>query len=452
MRSRSPPPVASAIAGLATFAALATPALGAEPTTLTIDPPAPAAPRYSQAIELTMRLARAADDSPVQGTECAPPCSIIVTIEPADGSASYIVNAQGFVTDTTGAAQARIAFVDGRYLEARTAEPVAFDADDEGAPWVIRARFLGAGPGTVPDNPDCAPGAAGTPGGLCPSEATFEVPLFLETANIALGAGLEGELGETLTLSAELQDPNGEAAPGGDDIDGPGPQDLVGRTVSFYYDLDNNGRPAASELVGSAPTNAAGVASITFTLDPDFVRAGTYNQGIHAEFGGDGRYGVARASTPLVVRPADVDVSRTVLEISPAEIPADGFSKATLRVRLVDSFNNPLDETSAPHEVVFATDLGLLLESPQRDPLNGTYAQTLQAQRRPGTATVTVFVDGEEGPSKTLEITGEGGCRCGASGDAPLTGAFAAALAALMLRRRRRSPARRAWRSTGAGR
>lgn len=408
------PGVRAAVATLALLLVplVAGPARAAEATTLTIEPPVPATPRYSQAATLVVHLTRTADGSPVTGSDCTPACSIIVTVGAPDAPAPFVLNPQGFVPDTTGSATVRVPFVDGL-----VADDAAFPASTAGTPYVIRARFRGTGTGQIV-NADCA---SPTPeGDLCPSEASVEVPLFAETADIVLGAGLEGALGDTLTLSAELQDPNGNAAAGGEDIDGAGPVDLVDRTVTFFYDQDNNGRPDAAERIDTAVTNASGVASLTFTLDAQFVRAGTYAEGVHAEFGGDGQYGVARASTPLVVRPADVDVGRTILEADPAEIPADGFSRSTIRARLVDAFNNPLDETSDPHEVIFETDLGVLADSVERDPENGTYAQDLQAQRRPGTATVTAIVDGVRGPATTVEIVGAGGCRCGASTAADL--------------------------------
>lgn len=408
----------------------ALPALAAEPTTLTLDTPVPAEPRYSQAVTVVVHLARAGDASPVQGTDCTPACSVIVTVAPADDpGTSFIVNPQGFVPDSTGTATVRVPFVDGLFDDA------SFPASTAGAPYVIRAFFRGSGAGQIA-NPDCTT----VDGDLCPSEDTVEVPLFAETAEIVLGAGLEGALGDTLTLSAQLSDPNGNAAAGGEDVDGAGPLELVDRTVTFFYDQDNNGRPDAAEVIDTAVTNASGVASLAFTLDAQFVRAGTYDNGIHAEFGGDGRYGVARASSPLVVRPAAVDVTRTVLEADPREIPADGFSTSTLRARLVDAFNNPLDETSDPHDVVFETDLGVLVDAVERDPENGTYAQLLRAQRKAGTATVTVIVDGTRGPTTAVEIVGGTGCHCRGAGSssADLPAAGLAACLWLLSRRRAR--------------
>jgi hypothetical protein len=281
---------------------------------------------------------------------------------------------------------------------------------------------------------------------LCPAEASVEVPLFLETAAIEPGAGLEGALGDQVTLSALLEDPNGDAALGGTDVNGAGEALLVGRNVTFFYDVDNDGNAEAAEIVGTAATNAAGVASLAFILDPNVIRAGTYAAGVHVEFGGDGQYGVARASARVVVRPADVDVARTVIEVDPPEIPADGFSKSLITVRLVDTFNNPLDETSEPHDVVITSDNGTLLEDVELDLLTGVYRQVLQAQRRDGAATITVTVDGEAVPATgTVDIVGEGGCRCASSSSGVDLGsnALGAALALSLLVGRRVSKSRR---------
>lgn len=389
-------------------------ALAAQRTVLTVDAPTPDAPRYSQAVSVDVHLALE-DGTPVAGTDCSPACSVIVEIALAgEDQPSYVVNPQGFVTGVDGAATARITFVDGRYDSEGES---TFPAADEGQPYVVTARFLGSGAGQVPTNPDCVAGAPEDANGdFCPSSATTSLDLFLETASIVPGAGLEGPLGGELTLSARLVDPTGDAALGGTDVDGAGEALLVGRNVTFFYDVDNDGNAEGTEIVGTSPTNEAGVASLVFVVDPDFIRAGTYDAGLQVEFGGDGQYGVARAGARVVIRPADADPEKTVIEVDPPEIPADGFSKSVITVRLVDLFNNPLDETSEPHDVVITTDNGRLLEEVELDPLTGVYQQTLQAQRRDGPATIRVTVDGVEAPgTATVDIQGAGGCRCASS-------------------------------------
>ena len=394
-------------------------------------------PRYSQAIAVNVRLALE-DDTALAGEACqetpgvGQPCRVEVSIGAQGGDTTFFVFDPVF--DTAGVATARIVFVDGAY-----GEDSVFTASTTGTRYAVRAVFRGNGPTGNAAFADCQPAAAETADGdFCPAEATIDVPLFLETAAIEPGAGLEGALGDELTLSAALEDPNGDAALGGTDVDGAGDVDLVGRSVTFFYDVDNDGNAEANEIVGTAATNSAGVASLTFTIDPNIIRAGEYDAGLQVEFGGDGQYGVARAATRVVVRPADVDIARTIIEVDPPEIPADGFSKSTITVRLVDTFNNPLDETSEPHDVVITSDNGILLEEVELDLLTGVYRQELQAQRKDGAATITVTVDGEAVPAtRTVEIVGEGGCRCASSSrDSASSGLLACGGAALLLARR----------------
>jgi hypothetical protein len=409
-------------------------ARAAQRTVLTIDPPVPAAPRYSQAISVDVHLALEDGGTAVAGTDCTPACSVIVDVAVAGADPQFlVVNPQGFVTGADGTASARVTFVDGRYEDGST-----FPADAEGLPYTIRARFLGSGAGQVPENPDCVAAAVEDANGdFCPSEASTEVSLFLETAAIEPGAGLEGALGDELTLSARLEDPTGEAALGGTAVDGTGELLLIGRSVTFFYDVDNDGNAEASEIVGTAETNAAGVASLAFPLNPDFIRAGTYDNGLLVEFGGDGQYGVARSGARVVVNPADVDVASTIIEVDPPEIPADGFSKSVITVRLIDKFNNPLDETSEPHDVVITTDNGILIDEVELDLLSGVYRQELQAQRKDGAATIRVTVDGEEVPATgTVDIVREGGCTCTSSSGLDTSALLAFAGVTLLVARR----------------
>ncbi|HEY4219939.1 MAG TPA: Ig-like domain-containing protein [Myxococcota bacterium] len=437
----------------------------AQRTVLTVgtgaDAPDPAAPRYSQATTFTAHLFHGDGTTPVAGdTECGgAPCRVSV-FEGATGSADTPV----FLFDPTvahdGTVIVRVPLVDGV-----PSADVLYAGTSDGAPWTLRVQFLGIGAGQVPDNPDCADGAPdGAANGLCPSSASASVLLGLENCDVITSGGLEGAIdidpcnndddtlpkcpgacsvdhgpGQCgLLLSAEISDANGDASAGGTDVDGPGKKLIAGASVVFLFDANNNGQAEENEIVGTAVTNDAGVASLVFVLDPAFVRAGTYASGIFAEFGGDQHYAVSRSSERLVVHPADVDVSRTVIEADPKSVPADGISKSALRVRLVDKFNNALDENSDAHDVKLSTTLGTLAKTIARDPLDGTYTQTLLAGRDPGAAQVAVTVDGIAGPSITVTITGEkGGCSCG-SGSAALTDAALPALLLLgvVLRRR----------------
>lgn len=437
MRTSSTSP-RSLLLALALLGAAAPAARAAQFTALSIDAPTLAAPRYSQAIEVVMHFTLATGGAAIPGTTCPQGCRVQISVGPeAEPGSFYAVFDP--VVDAEGSAATRLTFVNGRYGSDST-----FVAADDGEPWILRACFLGQGvaPG-APCEPSpataCADGATEDANGdLCPSSATRVVELFPEIPSLALGLGFEGKLGDEIVVSAEVSDANGDAAPGGTDVDGPQPTLLVGVPVQFFYDADNDGRPSLNESIGTAETNAAGVASLSFTLDPAFVRAGTYDNGIHAEFSGDDRYGVGRSAARLVVRPADVDLDKTIIEVEPDTIPADNVSTSLVRVRLVDIFNNPLDETSDLHDVQIATDLGRLLDEVERDPTQGFYSVELQATRKPGTATVSVTVDGVDVGTATIEMVGEG-CSCD-HGPATQTMPGSAALLVLALWLARRRP------------
>ena len=433
-----------ALAGPLAGIVSAAPARAAQFTALTIDAPALAQPRYSQAIEVVVHFSLATDGAAVPGTACAQGCRVQVAIGPESTPGTFF-SVSDPIVDAAGAASTRLAFVDGRY-----GTDSAFVGADDGAPWVLRACFLGYGvaPGT-PCQPSpaaaCAVGAVEDANGdLCPSSTTRTIALFPEIPSLALGLGFEGQLGTEIVISAEVSDATGDAAAGGTDVDGPQPTLLVDVPVQFFYDADNDGRPSLNESLGTTNTNAAGVASMTFLLDPLYVRAGSYDNGIHAEFSGDDRYGVGRSAARLVVRPADVDLGKTIIEVEPDSIPADNVSVALVRVRLVDVFNNQLDETSDAHDVQITTDLGRLLDQVERDPTQGFYSVELQSTRAPGTATVTVTVDGTEVGTATVEMVGES-CRCAHGGTTDAANAHAAAsalalLAAMLARRARGHP------------
>lgn len=439
-RSSTDPARSLRWAALLLAGAAATPARAAQFTALAIDAPTLSEPRYSQAIEAVVHFSLVTDGSAIPGTTCAQGCRVQISIgAEADPGTFFFVSDP--VADAAGVSSTRLTFVDGRY-----GSDSAFTAADDGAPWVIRACFLGYGvaPG-APCEPSpasaCTDGAAEDANGdLCPSSATRTIALFPEIPSLALGLGFEGQLGAEIVISAEVSDATGDAAAGGTDVDGPLPTLLIGVPVQFFYDVDNDGRPSLNESLGYADTNGAGVASMIFLLDPLYVRAGSYDNGIHAEFSGDDRYGVGRSAARLVVRPADVDLEQTIIEVEPDTIPADNVSVALVRVRLVDVFNNPLDETSDAHDVQVAADLGRLLDDVERDPNQGFYSVEVQSTRAPGTATVTVTVDGVEVGTATIEMVGEG-CRCThavtAGAGHAAAGAALALLGLLMARRPR---------------
>jgi MYXO-CTERM domain-containing protein len=436
-RVRARPWCAPAFALAVVVSSSALPAGAASRTALSFAV-APDTAEYSQGVGFELTLVDLAD-RPLDGsTACgAEPCRVVLTMRAADGTGDVIqITEPDVVVDAAGRARARLLVVDGRHGGA------LFRTDADGLPYTITARFAGAGaPLPDGDDADCLPDAAGTPDGrLCPATTTTTLALFPEVPALSFGEDVILRLGDTVTLAATLTDPNGDAV--GDAVDGPGEKALVGLPVRFAYDANANGRPdfQGGELLGEAVTNDFGVASFTFTADPTFVTAGDFEAGLHAEFPGDDRYGVARTSVGLVVEARGPDAGRTIVEVDPQAIPANGVATATVTVKLVDPDNNLLGPDSDPHDVVIATDLGLLRDDVERSPLDGFYRQTLQAQRRGGTATIRVTVDGEDAGEATLVIEGdEGGCGCGTAspGDVSLGATVASLLLAAGSRRRR---------------
>jgi len=93
------------------------------------------------------------------------------------------------------------------------------------------------------------------------------------------------------------------------------------------------------------------VAAFTFTADPAFVTAGDFDAALHAEFPGDDRYGVARTSTALLVRARGPDAARTIVEVDPSTLAANGADTATVTVKLVDGDGNLLGPDADEHDV-----------------------------------------------------------------------------------------------------
>jgi hypothetical protein len=400
---------------------VAGPATAAERTALSITN-GPLEAAYSQGIALRATLTRE-DGRPLSPDEhpclpgglddAGPPCRVTWTVAPSDGGGGEapIVIADP-VVGADGTIVARLTIVDGRPAGSDS----VFVTAPDGAAWTVSAQFLGAGAGASGALPDCEPdGPQDVDGDLCPSSGSTPLTLFPEDLTIVLQPGIAGDLGDTVTLAAEVSDPNGDAEEGGTDLDGGEKKVIAGTPVSFFYDADNDGNASADERIATTTTDDDGVARADFVLDPLFVRAGTYDAGIHAERSGDARYATARASQRIVVGPGAIDVGSTVLEIDPPEIPADGNSTAVLRVRLVDRFGNLLDATSEAHDVAFEATLGVLDGDVRRDAATGVYTQTVRAQRRPGTAEIRVTVDGEAAATGELTLTGAAGCACGSS-------------------------------------
>ena len=391
---------------------VATKAQAAEPTVLRFLPAGPVSVDYSQAVNLVLAF-EDAQGVPLDGaTACgAGVCRVEVEATRADGAGDVIqITAPDVAIDSAGRAQVRFTVVDGRYNDA------AFAAAAAGLPYVVSARFRGAPLDAPPSQKECA---SPTPDGrLCAATASATVNVFPEVPALAFAGDIVMRVGDTVTLAATLSDETGDADPSGTDIDGSSARVLAGMPVSFFYDIDDDGGPSGNEWLGEATTNDFGVAAFQFTADPEFATAGIYDAGIHAEFPGDERYGFARTSVKLTLHASDLDPARTIIEVDPEQIEGDGVSEATIRVRLVDVFGNLLGADADDHDVELTTDLGLLRDAVKRDVLDGTYAQQLRAQRRGGTATIQVNVDGVAGPTATLRIIAPPGCGCLTSPDA----------------------------------
>ena len=416
---------------------VATDVAAASRTSLTLGD-VPAQARYSQAINLELTL----DDSagaPLAGNDGCDPnpddaspivCVVVVTLAPTGSTeaADIIqITAPDVVVDAEGRARVRITLVDGRHGGA------VFAADAEGAPYTITATFSGNGPRA--SDADCQTGANGIDDGLrCPSTATAAFSLIPEVPGLSFNQDVVMNLGESVTLTASLRDDTGDADVAGSDVDGSAARALPGLPIRFFYDKDDNGRPAASELIGEGTTNADGTASVIFNALPPDVTAGIYDAGLHAEFPGDGRYALARTSVSLTVNSSgEPDLSKTLVEVTPNVIGLDLGIEAVVRVRLVDIDNNILGADGAEHEVVIGTDLGRLLDDVERDPLDGSYKQTISAALVRGTANITVTVDGQDAGGTTLTVEGDEGCSCSS-----LSSAMPALVVLGVLGRRRR--------------
>lgn len=389
--------------------------------------------RYSQGVLLTARLT--SRGAPVVGER------VVFKIARADAPDDEFLLADP-VTDGTGLATARLTLVDGRY-GGRTFQGQGTDPA-EGLPYVVTLEFLGrnppslaecqaeadAGPADVDDGGTAAD--AGAPVRLCAATAAGELRVALELPTLQMAQGNELSLGETVTLQATLVDPNGDAPEAGLDVDGSDPKPIEGGTVSFFYDVDGNGRPSLSERLGTATTDASGVARFEFTADPQFVTAGDFESGLHVQFAGDDRYTIAGDATRLTVLTSEPDPGRTLLEVDPQTAPADGFTIVKLRAKLVDQFNNLLGTDAPSFPVVFTADLGTLVNEPRRDPTTGFYEQDLRAPRAGGTAVIGVTVDGAAGPTSQVEFVKDG-CACVSGGGLSGRGGAGVLFALLLL-------------------
>ena len=395
---------------------------------------------YSQGVALELLLTDK-DGAALNGTTACGqnPCALTVELQRADESGVVVqVTAPDVAVDAAGRARARLTLVDGRHGGA------AFLSDDDGFDYTLTARFRGkaAFPLPLPEaqEADCLEGAPGTDDDrLCPATGTAALKVFPEVPALAFSQDVDMGIAETVTLAATLTDSTGDADAAGDDVEGPGPTQLAGLPVRFFYDVDDDGRPSLDEQLGEAITNDFGVAAFEFFADPAFVQAGVYDAGLHAEFPGDDRYSIARTAVKLTLRARGPAAAKTIIEVEPGTLPADGVSEAVIRVRLVDADNNLLGPDAPEHDVAIISSLGLLQGTVERDVLDGTYEQVIRVQRVGGTAEIDVTVDGEEAGRAELFIEGREGCTCtSSSSSSSWFGLAGLAVLGFLLRRRRR--------------
>lgn len=393
--------------------------------------------RYTQGVNLDLTLTTP-DGTPIDGTTACQtaasptaPCVLAVELRQDDGDDVILITAPDVAVDAAGRARARLTIVDGRHGGA------SFSSAAEGLGHTLTVRFRGAGV-PLPDvtDPECAAGADDVVDGrLCPQTGTAPLTIRPEVPALEFAQDVVMGLGETVTLFARIADETGDADAAGDAPDGTTRKALEGLPVRFAYDVDGDGRPSSAEFFPDAVlTDADGVAAFEFTADPAFVVAGIAEAGLHAEFAGDARYAVARTSTRLTVNASAPDPARTIIEVTLDSLPANGAAEAVIRIRLVDDNGNILGADSPPADVGITTDLGRLIDTVERNPLDGTYSQILQSGRAGGTATLRVTVDGEPAGEASVTIVGPEGCTCSGATGWP----FAAVLGLSWRRRRRR--------------
>ncbi|MCP4501021.1 MAG: hypothetical protein GY822_13765 [Deltaproteobacteria bacterium] len=428
-----------AFASFATFSAHAAP-LGTQLQMRPNDATEPYEVRYSQGVMVSAKLT---DDegNPISGK--------LVTFHLSQEGGGAIATLAEFqfadaFTAADGVATARLVIAKGMHGQADFAAARA-SVDLPGLPYQIVARYI---PTFLPDACQSDGGIVDVDAGIigdggviadeyCASETAYELFVAVENSSLTLAPGNELALEEEITLFATLVDGNGDAAASGDQVDGSVEKPISDRSVTFFYDLDGNGSPSLDERLGTAQTASNGVAAFTFKADPTYVVAGSFETGLHAQFGGDDHYSIAGASARLLVTPGAADPSRTLLSAEPLELPSDSSSTTVITAILVDAFANPLSVDSPVVDVTFATTQGKLGDV-EYDPVTGHYLTKLQAPAQTGTAVVTVSVDGEEGASVDVTFL-PFGCDCDAGGNSTAPSLLLFCLLLLGLFRRQRA-------------
>ncbi|MBI5495006.1 MAG: hypothetical protein HY904_08250 [Deltaproteobacteria bacterium] len=387
---------------------------------------------YSHAADVTLTLRTAPGGTAVPGAQ------VTVLVRAPDDV--FSVDVGQVPTGADGTATLRIPLVNGCPLWAShalqagpTATPVAY---------ALMATFTGD---TLGGTQYLGSAGQGT------------LSLVKESAQVKIVSGTSGELGETLTLTAKIEDSDGNAPCDRSATTGPGPVTVDGHRLAFFWDVNlDHDYSDARESLGSANTgrpnpDADATAAVEVDTTPvnNEPRAGTWDGALQVQLPSDDTlYLPATAVGRLVLLPAPVLADRTTMTADPPDPQAGASDTVVITVTLRDRFDNPLDAESPEHAVKVEIDgpaLGAAMDGEQatRDVITGKYTQSMYVARRKGTVRVRAFVDGQPGSTLDIPHTGlfpVGPCACALPGGrTPLPAAMAVSIvAALFLRRRAR--------------
>jgi hypothetical protein len=387
---------------------------------------------YSRAVDLTATLLRVPDGTPVTGGD------LQFTLR--DESGTMNVDLGHGPADPAGRVTVRVPLVNGcPYLgnAVLVAGPQASPV-----PYVVEARFAG----------DTLSGVA-----LAPSVRSAALRLVKERAQVKIVQGTQGVLGEPLTITAKVEDPDGDAPCDRSALTGPAPTTVEGITLAFFMNVHpDTPNPTdysdPGESLGTAVTSRGGnpqaeaTASVTADTTPthNLPAAGVDDQGLMVQLpASDPRYLPASAVGRRILLPAPVAPARCTLAADPTSAPAG--QTVVVWVTLRDAYDNPLGRDVDPHDVKLSLEGSppgaRLAGQVTRDPDTGRYWQQLEGPSFKGTVTVRVTVDGQAGASLDVTFTGVlpvGPCACTVTPHrVPWTGWVAATLGLLARRRTR---------------
>jgi len=278
--------------------------------------------------------------------------------------------------------------------------------------------------------------------------------LLKEQSEVQIVVGTQAVLGEMLTITAKIVDPDGDAPCDRSAVNGGRPDTVAGHSLAFFLDYTGDQDYSdARENLGRADTSRGGnpdaeaTASVTADLTPinNLPGAGVLTNAIQVQLpANDGQYLPATARGRLVLDPAPVDATKSTITTDPVDPQASGDA-VIISITLRDRFNNALGLDAATHTVsvtVVGDSLGASVDgAPERDPNTGVYTQLLKPTSRGGDITIRIDVDGAQGSSHTIKfrpLFPIGPCTCVTTlPSLPYGLSFVALAAALLLRRRR---------------